>query len=655
MNSKILMFCMLLAMAGLTTIISCSEDDEPVPEFTVGGTVSGASGSLVLVMGNEELTVSGDGNFTFATKLLDGAQYNVTVKSAPEGQYAEVSNGSGTISGASVSNVSVTCIDIPEGTYTVGGTVDGLTGTVVIANNNVDELTITTTGSFTFGTPLADGSNYEVTIVTQPDGELCSVTNGSGTINGANVTDVSITCEAVPEVEGGNYYAVDLDKAKLHQFQADKTLLAKSGTGLTDFNMVTGLAYDSDNDILYGFSQEGVLLSINRATGEGTNIGDVATKEIFDLAYDKNADKLYGVNYSFGQLLEINVTNGEITSLYTDPGLEGVYGLAYDPNNDKLYGTSSNEELLLISIAPAAPTVIGDAQEVFRGLGYDSGNDILYGIVEQNQGDDVLSIWNINTSSAFPIVIDKTGVLNNQNQGFGAGLTYVDGDNQLLASSGLMSPARLYEVDEGNGMTVSVGSSGYNIFGDLAVRDTDKLMYSLVITEDLLVTFDAASGTTTFKRELNLNANANFVPGFTYKAADDIFYALALAAPAGVHLAIIDAASNAPPVMKDGVLSVTSDGIRALAYDNGNGKLYAATLTGIAEIDEEEGTIIEGSEVSFFNPQVILAMNFDPVKEVLVATTAESKVIAINPATGNVQEITTVDAGVELVGITYKE
>jgi hypothetical protein len=48
---------------------------------------------------------------------------------------------------------------------------------------------------FEFATALNDGSNYNVTVLTQPVGQSCSVINGSGTLVGANVTDVTLSCK----------------------------------------------------------------------------------------------------------------------------------------------------------------------------------------------------------------------------------------------------------------------------------------------------------------------------------------------------------------------------------------------------------------------------------------------------------------------------
>ena len=42
---------------------------------------------------------------------------------------------------------------------------------------------------------LVDGSAYAVTVSSQPTGQICTVSNGSGTIATADVTDVAVSCE----------------------------------------------------------------------------------------------------------------------------------------------------------------------------------------------------------------------------------------------------------------------------------------------------------------------------------------------------------------------------------------------------------------------------------------------------------------------------
>ncbi len=78
-------------------------------------------------------------------------------------------------------------------TYTVGGAVSGLSGTLVLRNNGADDLTITRDGAFTFATAVSNGTAYSVIIQSRPSNQNCSVTNGSGSSD-ADVTAVAVAC-----------------------------------------------------------------------------------------------------------------------------------------------------------------------------------------------------------------------------------------------------------------------------------------------------------------------------------------------------------------------------------------------------------------------------------------------------------------------------
>lgn len=82
------------------------------------------------------------------------------------------------------------------GTYTIGGTATNLGAgkSVVLQNNGGNNLTVSSNGTFTFTASVADGGAYAVTVLTQPVGQTCTVANGSGTVSGANVTNVAVNC-----------------------------------------------------------------------------------------------------------------------------------------------------------------------------------------------------------------------------------------------------------------------------------------------------------------------------------------------------------------------------------------------------------------------------------------------------------------------------
>ena len=81
-------------------------------------------------------------------------------------------------SASNVTGVTFTC----STNFSVGGSVTGLGSgaSVVLQDNGGGNLTVSANGSFSFATTLATGAKYSVTILTQPSGEVCGVTNGAG-------------------------------------------------------------------------------------------------------------------------------------------------------------------------------------------------------------------------------------------------------------------------------------------------------------------------------------------------------------------------------------------------------------------------------------------------------------------------------------------
>ena len=77
------------------------------------GSVSGSHGffgpNLRFQTGDQQITVDADGAFTFPTTIADGDHYLLTVNTQPIGQVCVVANGSGTVSGAGITNIVVTC------------------------------------------------------------------------------------------------------------------------------------------------------------------------------------------------------------------------------------------------------------------------------------------------------------------------------------------------------------------------------------------------------------------------------------------------------------------------------------------------------------------------------------------------------------------
>jgi len=202
---------------------------------TVSGTISGLVGSVTLQNnGDDGMTVSSDGSWIFHTPVAVGSTYAVTVATQPATQTCTVNNGSDTMHDANVTNVEIICA---TNTYTVGGSVSGLAGSgLVLQNNGGDNLSISTDGAWTFAMPVASGSSYNVTVLTQPAGQDCTVSNGSGTVDNANVTNVQVTCTT-------NTYSVGVNITGLNP----------GGPMVTVFSNADNVPLSTDHDITYSF------------------------------------------------------------------------------------------------------------------------------------------------------------------------------------------------------------------------------------------------------------------------------------------------------------------------------------------------------------------------------------------------------------------
>lgn len=190
-----------LCLNGKNMGTSCQTYSLPLSlSHTIGGSISGlATTGLVLQNnGGDNLSVDASATeFQFATPVAEGQNYNVTVQQQPTGASCSVENGSGSVIWDDVTDVSLTC---SPHYYTVGGPVTGLRASgLVLQNNGGDNLSVgDDASSYQFITSLMYGSSYNVTIHTQPNRQLCSVSNGSGSDMTANITNANVNCTTTP-------------------------------------------------------------------------------------------------------------------------------------------------------------------------------------------------------------------------------------------------------------------------------------------------------------------------------------------------------------------------------------------------------------------------------------------------------------------------
>ncbi|WP_348673859.1 choice-of-anchor U domain-containing protein [uncultured Abyssibacter sp.] len=137
-----------------------------------------------------------DGAVIYASGVADGASYEVTA-SPSGGLVCTVANATGTVSGGDITGVDISC-STPS-TFSLSGAISGIPGT-----NSMGQWELLSegfivndgglrNGAVTYTASIADGSDYEVRA--QPSSGLtCTVANGSGTVSGADITDIDISC-----------------------------------------------------------------------------------------------------------------------------------------------------------------------------------------------------------------------------------------------------------------------------------------------------------------------------------------------------------------------------------------------------------------------------------------------------------------------------
>jgi hypothetical protein len=175
--------------------------------FPVSGTVFGRvyDGLVLTTNGMDQAVQAKATRFTFANTLSYGEVYKVVAKTQPQHQTCTVGafvDANGNVYGAetdtagrlAVINIGVNCT---LNAAAVGGSITGLTSDgLSLTNGSTGGTVAPAAGATSFVMPAVEyGVSYGITVLTQPTGNVCSVSqNGSGVMGDAAVTDVVVTC-----------------------------------------------------------------------------------------------------------------------------------------------------------------------------------------------------------------------------------------------------------------------------------------------------------------------------------------------------------------------------------------------------------------------------------------------------------------------------
>jgi hypothetical protein len=352
------------------------------PTYTVGGQVIGLTGpGLVLANGSDTVALAaGAANFTFAQALSSGASYLVTVKTQPTAQACTVANGSGTVTSANVTNVTVSCVSTSVGLSPIyvamsSGQIAGLSSDLA----SVQQM-IVTTAIFDQEDSKALGTGGQIVIV---DGTLYQTGTGQYICGACGPNGAPIY--------GGEVVAIaDIaNRGEVVQYDASKDLRAYFSTIVTPSALAAGaipgsliigdLATTGADEVIHllsGFDQSHLAQSQPTYTPSGeVNASGVSAAacvavpnhgSIRSFAYDSAADRLYAACDS-GVFIAVfdnfygsaqsgvtptvsrTLTPGEIklgqSSSFAEIGASGITGLAYDSATDTLFASGLDPNL----------------------------------------------------------------------------------------------------------------------------------------------------------------------------------------------------------------------------------------------------------------------------------------------------------------------
>jgi len=336
---------------------------------------TGLSGIGLEIMNNGEIDYDAP-NRSLNTLAKMGSSYNVTVSSQPvsPAQICEIANGQGDNIESDVV-LDVTCLNA----YPVTGKTNGLNGTIVLQNNLTDDLQVTSE-DFIFSKLLPLGAGYDVSILSQPEGDVCFVDNGVGIVQALQENEILIDCDDPGVAPSVNQYVtagatVLLDGSLLRlisgiaesyawsfisQPSGSEAVLANPETEFPSFNPVVSGTYTVELIINQGELTEASLLFTTEVVTPILKVADFTTAYRLDengntlpdevtewnCVYDSVYDLTWQVNDPVGSTsLHAAGREFDFEDTYTyDPELE--YDGSCNDGNDchvEMYVAATNE------------------------------------------------------------------------------------------------------------------------------------------------------------------------------------------------------------------------------------------------------------------------------------------------------------------------
>ncbi|MWL91579.1 beta-propeller fold lactonase family protein [Cupriavidus sp. SW-Y-13] len=243
--------------------------------------------------------------------------------------------------------------EAPVAKYSVTGTISGLvSGTqMTLLNRGGDALTVNGNGTFGFSTSMASGSEYAVGVATQPKGQTCTVSNGSGTIAASNVTSIGVTCTRIVLV-----YVTNAGSSAVSQYTIGEggTLTPISPASVGAVSTPYSVSVDPSGKYAYVAGWGGVVsqytIGASGALTPMTPANVTAGPQSQAVIVDPSGKYAYAANVGDSTISQYTIgVNGALTPMPTAKFNAGSNpsSIAVDPTGKYAYVTSFNNNTIL--------------------------------------------------------------------------------------------------------------------------------------------------------------------------------------------------------------------------------------------------------------------------------------------------------------------
>lgn len=167
--------------------------------FDVSGTIAGLTtdGLILENKGDKVFPAAFATTFTFPNRIDYGTEYNITVLQSPAHLTCTPQGG---VSGSAGHFTSINGgINCTRNAYAIGGSITGLrVAGLVLINGSTGGSVAPLADATTFTLPnVEDGQFYGVTVRTNPPGQECTVSSGTGLMGTAAVSNIAVTCKFI--------------------------------------------------------------------------------------------------------------------------------------------------------------------------------------------------------------------------------------------------------------------------------------------------------------------------------------------------------------------------------------------------------------------------------------------------------------------------